>query len=149
MNKIDKTSEAFEMTAVCGIYCAICECHTAKDKPELLNHLIKNTNIPAEKLPCPGCRKGEGDCPPIGGVCATYQCAMERKVDFCFACADYPCGRLLPAADRAARLPHNLKVYNLSSIQHQGLEKFAKEAAANKEKYFKGQMIIGQGPRLD
>ena len=148
MNEFDKSSPAFAMTGVCGIYCAACECHTAKDSPELLKYLV-SVGINAESLPCRGCRKGEGDCPAIGGKCETYQCALERKVDFCFECADYPCAKLNPAADRASKLPHNLKVYNLAYIQHQGLEKFADDAPKFKEKYFKGKMMIGKGPQLD
>lgn len=148
MNKIDKRSKAFEMTAICGIYCASCECHTAKDNPELMQYLIESRNIPADKLPCAGCRKGEGVCPAIGEDCETYQCARDRNVDFCFECTDYPCSRLHPAADLADKLPHNLKMYNLAFIQQQGLERFAEEAAASKEKYFKGRMMIGKGPQI-
>lgn len=148
MNESIKSSQAFSMTGVCGIYCAECECHKAKDNPDLLKYLI-SVGISADRLPCRGCRKGEGDCPAIGGECATYQCALEKKVDFCFECPDYPCARLNPAADRANALPHNLKVYNLAFIQSQGLEKFAQEAPKIKEKYFKGKMMIGKGPQID
>lgn len=147
MCKIDKTSHTFEMTAVCGIYCGSCECHTSKDNPELLNYLV-SAGINAKHLPCTGCRKGEGDCPVIGGACETYLCAKQKKVDFCYECDEYPCSRLIPAADRAERIPHNLKVFNLAYIEHQGLEKFASEAPRMKEKYFKGKMMIGKGPQL-
>lgn len=71
-----------------------------------------------------------------------------RRSEFWFECADYPCARLNPAADRADKLPHNLKVYNLSYIQHQGLEKFAEHAPEFKDKYFRGKMMIGKGPHI-
>ena len=137
-----------KMTAVCGIYCAECECHKAKDSEVLFKYLV-NAGIKAESLPCPGCREGKGKCPPIKDECLTYNCAQSKNVDFCFECAEFPCEKLNPSADRATVLPHNLKVYNLCYIKNQGIEKFAEDAAAIKNRYFKGKMAIGKGPQVE
>lgn len=148
MSSYDKKSLAFEMTAVCGISCANCECHTAKDSPPLLDYLV-GVGIPAEKLPCMGCRSLKGNCPVLGETCATYVCAHKRGVEFCFECVDFPCEKLNPAADRANVLPHNLKVYNLCTIKNRGLAKFSEEAGMVKQKYFKGKMLVGKGPEIE
>ena len=143
----DRQSKEFEMTGVCGIYCAECELVKVKDDPDLMEYFL-HRGYPAEKLPCPGCRVSEGNCPVIGEVCETYLCAREKNVGFCFECEDFPCDKLNPARDRADVLPHNLKTFNLCCIQNKGLEYFAREAAGIKEKYYKGKMEIGKGPLI-
>lgn len=146
MGDYNKESREYIMTGFCGIYCGECECHKAKDDPKLMEYM-KSKGIP--NLPCPGCREVEGKCPVIGGVCETYQCALEKRVDFCFECDDFPCSRLNPASDRADILPHNLKTFNLCYIQRRGLDEFARNAAEFKNKYYKGKMAVGKGPQTD
>jgi len=114
----------------------------------MLDHFITR-GIPKEKLPCPGCREVEGNCPVIHGKCETYTCVNEQKANFCFNCNDFPCSKLNPAADRADILPHNLKVFNLCTIKGNGLEYFAKKSAEIKLKYYKGKMVVGKGPVVE
>jgi hypothetical protein len=147
MNKYDRDSSEYKMTAACGISCANCECYTAKDNAQLMQYLI-GRGIPAERLPCPGCRAVEGKCPVIGETCSTYVCSQQKGVDFCFECSDFPCDKLHPAADRANVLPHNLKVNNLCIIMNRGLTAFTEEAAAGKQKYYQGKMLVGRGPQI-
>lgn len=147
MNSYDVNSVNFNMTAPCGISCANCECHTAKNSPPLLNYLI-GTGIPAQNLPCDGCRTIKGACPVIGEICQTYLCVKDKGVNFCYECMDYPCEKLNPAANRAEVLPHNLKVFNLCVIKNRGLDKFAEEAGNIKTKYYKGTMAVGRGPQV-
>lgn len=146
MGNYNKKSREYIMTGFCGIYCGECECHKAKDDPKLMEYM-KSKGIP--NLPCPGCREVEGRCPVIGGVCETYKCALEKKVDFCFECEEFPCSKLNPASDRADILPHNLKAFNLCYIQKHGLEEFARDAAEFKNKYYKGKMAVGKGPQME
>ena len=42
---------------------------------------------------CPGCRQGGG--PP---ECTIRKCALEKKIDVCIFCRDYPCKRVLGLA---------------------------------------------------
>jgi hypothetical protein len=135
------------MVAPCGIDCGQCECHTAKDNPALMDYLI-SVGIPKDRLPCDGCRAIKGACPVLEVTCDTYQCISERGRTFCYECEDFPCSRLNPASDRAAQLPHNTKVFNLCYIQKQGLDKFLKNSADIKNRYFKGKMIVGKGPQI-
>ncbi|HBV98649.1 MAG: hypothetical protein JL50_17535 [Peptococcaceae bacterium BICA1-7] len=143
-----KTAADIAMVGPCGIYCGDCECHKAKDNPNLLEYLVTK-GIKREKLPCPGCRSLKGNCPALGSTCETYTCASDRGIDFCFQCPEFPCARLNPAADRASVLPHNIKVFNLCCIQQQGLDKWLEKAPEIKQKYFRGKMIIGKGPQLE
>ncbi len=146
MSKFNKESKEFIMTAYCGISCGDCECHKAKDDPKLMEYL---TGRGIQNLPCEGCREVEGKCPVLGGVCETYQCAADKKVDFCYECDEFPCSKLNPAADRANLLPHNLKVYNLCYIQRHGLDEFVRHAAEFKGRYYKGKMVVGSGPQME
>jgi len=120
----------------------------AKEDKLLYNYLVSR-GIPEEKLPCAGCRAIEGSCPVIGGTCATYLCAMKKEVDFCFSCREFPCSNLNPAADRADILPHNLKVFNLCTIQSKGLDGFIEHSMEFKKRYYKGKMEIGKGPQVE
>lgn len=134
------------LVAPCGIHCGLCEMYLAKEKKEIRAYLI-GKGIPEHLIPCSGCRENQGHCPIHPGECATYECVKNKGHQFCNECADYPCTRLQPAADRAGTLPHNLKVYNLAVISHQGLDRFLEKAAKSKELYFKGKMEIGNGPQ--
>ncbi len=134
------------LAAPCGIYCGECEAHKAKDDPALMERMKKA--LKTEMLPCPGCRTVQGNCPAIDGTCETYSCAVEHAVDFCFECTEFPCAKLNPAADLAERLPHNIKVFSLCCIQHQGLARFVELYPEIKQRYFRGKMAIGKGPQL-
>jgi len=136
------------LAAPCGIYCGECLAYKAKDNPELVEYLAAR-GLKSEKLPCPGCRKGQGDCPALGSDCETYACVDRRGIDFCHECPVFPCTMLNPAADRANVLPHNIKVYNLCFIKEQGLAKWLENAPVIQKKYFQGKMVIGKGPQLE
>ncbi len=141
------TSERSHLVASCGIDCGNCNLYLCSDNAAMIERLVAR-GIPREKLPCPGCRNVEGNCPVIGATCETYRCVRQKNVDFCFECADYPCSRLCPSSDRADVLPHNMKVFNLCTIERIGVEAFVKTSGDLERMYFKGKMEIGKGPRL-
>ncbi len=140
-------NERTKMVAPCGIDCGICELYLCRNNQQLLEHLL-GMGIPQEKLPCEGCRQVEGACPVLGEKCATYDCALEQKVEFCFECQEFPCGKLSPAADRANVLPHNTKVFNLCTIKRDGVTGFVEKSLEIKQKYYQGKMEVGKGPQL-
>lgn len=135
------------MVAPCGIDCGICELYTCGHDHELFNRLVA-MEMPREKLPCDGCRSVIGKCPVIGEVCETYKCTLEKKVEFCFDCGEFPCEKLHPAANRSEILPHNMKVFSLCTIKRIGLAAFVEKSAEIKRRYYAGKMAIGKGPQL-
>ena len=141
------TNERLRLVAACGIDCGNCALNMSKDDPVLLERLVAR-GIPREKLPCGGCRNVAGNCPVISGTCETFECVGQRSVDFCHECADFPCAKLCPSSRRADVLPHNLKVFNLCTIERLGVEGFVAVSADLERRYFQGKMEIGKGPRL-
>jgi hypothetical protein len=141
------TIDRRQLVAPCGIDCGNCNLYLSRYDPALMARLIAR-GIPQDRLPCSGCRNVEGNCPVIGETCASYLCITEKGVGFCFECGGFPCAKLNPAANRAETLPHNVKVFNLCTIQRLGVDEFIQQSAAIEELYFKGKMIIGQGPQL-
>jgi hypothetical protein len=140
-------TDRLSMVAPCGIDCGICELHTLTEDDALYQTMVQR-GISKEKLPCPGCRAVEGNCLVKTTVCDTWKCVKENELEFCSACTDFPCNRLQPAADRADVLPHNLKVFNLCLINQIGLKAFVEISAEIKLKYYKGKIVVGNGPQL-
>lgn len=146
-----KVTDDITLVAPCGTYCGDCGAYRVKDDPSLrevlterLQRLQKNWN----GVPCPGCRKIEGKCLLVDGTCVTYACVAEHNVDFCFNCPEFPCAKLNPSADKAETLNHNVKVFNLCCIKHQGLDGFLERVPEIRQRYFNGKMVIGKGPQL-
>ncbi len=144
--------ELRELTAICGIDCFNCEFfHTNVDDffakmPAERKAAFEARGMTIDKVRCQGCRKT--GCTAIDGKCETLACASERKVEFCYGCSDFPCSRLQPLVQGAERVPHNLKVYNLSAIKNRGIEAWAAEAKEIRQRYFRGTFKIGAGPQL-
>ena len=118
------------LTAPCGKDCFNCPLCIAEENRENREAFFKRNNIPEDKFQCKGCRPNNGYCPglEILGIdpnCRMYACIQEKKVNFCYECDEFPCERLQPVADRAERVPHALKIYNLCMIQKMGVEAWA------------------------
>ena len=133
------------LTAPCGIDCFNCQLFAGN--AETPARLALNRLQPRfAGVLCRSCRAQ--NCALLESPCPTRQCAADHQVGFCFECAEFPCTRLAPMADQAARVPHNLKVYNLCRIKAVGVESWAAtEAQANRNRYFNGRFQIGAGPQ--
>jgi len=142
------SNERLRMVAPCGIDCGNCTLSLCRDDPATIERLVAR-GVPREKLPCEGCRSIGGDCPVIVGKCETYLCVRQKAVDFCYECADFPCSKLCPSSQRADVLPHNMKVFNLCTIERNGVEGFVKLSGDLERLYFKGKMEVGRGPQLE
>lgn len=119
-----------KLTAPCGKYCFNCPLFMGEDNRENRENFLRRNNIPEDKFQCQGCRPNNGYCPGleilgIDGHCKMYACIQAKGVEFCFECAEFPCIRLQPVADRAERVPHALKIFNLCMIQKIGVEEWA------------------------
>ena len=133
------------MTAPCGIPCFECVAFKAKSNETIKKQLSERLGLDYDKSDCIGCRnrngKGflseinnifpDGKCLLMNekGYCKIYLCVEERQIHNCSECDEFPCENLQPLADRANRIPHNLKVYNLVLIRKLGLETWANEKA--------------------
>jgi len=88
-----------ELAGICGLYCGACSTYRVfKDKDlTLLNKLATACNIPAEKIACEGCLSSYYRLylPTESRDCDFRKCAKEKKVTWCFECAEFPCKRLI------------------------------------------------------
>lgn len=136
----------YHMTAPCGLDCFNCHfylAHKNRKSMEIVERLSSEYTIPVETMLCKGCREHDGQIPLQKHLfgedhrCAAFKCSMSRGFVFCCDCRDFPCDNLHPYADKAAELPHNMKVFNLCLISKMGLEKWAQtKAAAVRQTYF-------------
>ena len=140
------TNERGHLVAPCGIDCGNCTLYMCKDDSAVIDHLVAR-GISRGKLPRAGCKNVEGNCPVIANKCETFVCVSEKKVEYCFQCVDFPCSKLCPSSQRADVLPHNMKVFNLCTIDRIGAESFVKVSGDLERLYFKGKMEIGKGPQ--
>lgn len=137
-------------TSPCGLDCFNCEIHEANLTPNFAEFIHEKLGVPLDKIPCKGCRVQDGKHYhlPEGG-CATLDCVKSKRVEFCFDCTEFPCAFLAPTADQANRYPHNMKLYNLCRIKKVGLERWIDEEAGEiRNKYFKGQFVVGKGQAI-
>ena len=141
-----------ELTAPCGLDCF--NCPTYKDNITKVPLLVKFffslfVKVPLKELPCNGCRDEKGNCKFAPNKhCATWDCAQEKGVKYCFECSDFPCKMLMPTK-KGARYPHNMKVYNLCRMKLIGVDKWTEEADEIRKKYFEGKFLVGIGPVLE
>jgi hypothetical protein len=133
------------LTAPCGIPCFECLAYKAKSNEIIKKRISEGMGMDYNKSDCEGCRNRngigflseknnvfpEGKCLLMNekGECFIYLCVKIKQIHNCSDCNDFPCDNLQPLADKANRIPHNLKIYNLCLIKRLGLEKWAKEKA--------------------
>lgn len=128
-----------QMTAPCGLDCFNCFFYLATQGDEQALQITKTYHelmgVPQEILRCSGCRAHRGK-PPMHAVsfdrqgpCPAYGCCRQKGLNFCYECDDFPCDHLHPYADRAEKVPHNTKVFNLCLIKKMGLEEWARQKA--------------------
>lgn len=140
-----ETKNDITLVAPCGGYCGDCPAYKVKDDPALGERLkVVNWN----GKPCPGCRPAKGKVQFVEGTCETYACSVKHGVNFCFECAEFPCAKFNPAADRANILPHNIKLFALCYIKRHGVDKWKEKTAEVKQRYYSGKMVIGKGPQI-
>lgn len=87
--------------APCGLICSRCDAYraTQENSPEKLEMVAASwrelnhcDDIKAEYLPCDGCMtEGGRKCFYCENMCEIRSCAIEKKVNVCSECSDYPC----------------------------------------------------------
>ena len=137
------------LTAPCGLDCFNCPSYESNITEEYKKKAAEYLKIPVEDTPCKGCRDEDGHCMyGPNQQCATWNCAQRKKISYCYECADFPCGLLMPTA-KGASYPHNMKVYNLCRMKLIGLDGWIEESADIRKRYYNGNFLVGQGPVLD
>jgi hypothetical protein len=102
MEKLNK-----DLIAPCGMNCGLCRAH------------LKAANT------CAGCRKIGKDCPVSRLKCPIRTCT-ERKGEFCYECAKFPCDKLKHLDKRYRKKYGMSQIENLEFIRAKGMEEFLK-----------------------
>ena len=110
------------LAAVCGLFCPACTLYIGTNEdPERLKALSKLRRLPADELECHGCRS-EKRCFYCRENCKMFRCAAERGIEFCGACAEYPCAELKAFQ---AEKPHRIELWSSQElIREIGWEKW-------------------------
>lgn len=136
-----------KLTAPCGMDCFNCDIFADNINDEVRKRIAPYLNKDPENFQCEGCRIS--GCVFIPNECATKKCVESKGHEFCSDCNSFPCSKLQPCSDRAERLPHNIKLFNLCRIKASGIDEWTKETKTIRGKYFKGKIVIGAGPSLN
>lgn len=97
--------------APCGMNCLVCYKHLGQK-------------------PCAGCLSGSENKPAACRACKIKDCAQNRGVVHCFACAKFPC-KFIKALDRSYRTRYGVPLAEYSrKAAQQGLEAFLQEHTA-------------------
>jgi hypothetical protein len=136
-----------KIVAPCGIDCFNCEMFEDNVTEEFQSYLAEKMKISKELITCKGCIEGN-ICLLLslqGKRCKTADCAREKGVDYCFECNTFPCENIMPVADEAQKVPHNIKLYNLCRMKRMGIDAWTEEAAEIRKIYFNKKFGIGEG----
>ncbi len=90
------------MISICGLDCSECPARVAHLNND--DTLRKKTaadwsgmygaDIKPEQVNCTGCTAPGIKFPHCENGCTMRKCAMEKKIDHCGQCSDYPCEQL-------------------------------------------------------
>lgn len=116
------------LAAVCGLFCPACGLYIGTHHdPQRLQRLADQRQVAVEELTCDGCRAERRTA--YCKSCKLIACATEKGLDFCGACADYPCDQLKEF--QAAR-PHRLELWQSQArIKEVGYEQWFEEMLAH------------------
>ena len=112
----------------CGIYCGKCRIYIAsmssdaRLKSSLAAELSKTRGrkLGPDDIHCWGCWSNNRNC--WGKKCEFRKCAMDKGLDFCYKCLEFPCQGLVEFYDR-----HPEARDNLTRISKKGFEAFVSE----------------------
>lgn len=136
-----------KIVAPCGIDCFNCEMYEKNVTEEFQARFAERFKVPKERISCAGCI-GSNQCLLLdlqGKKCSTLECVKKKGIQYCFECDTFPCEYLMPVADGAQRVPHNMKVYNLCRMKLLGVEQWTEEVGKIRHAYFNKTFGIGEG----
>ena len=111
--------------AVCGLFCPSCTLYIGtQEDPERLKFMAAALKLPVEEVRCGGCRS-EVRSFFCRDLCKMYKCAVEKGLEFCGSCAEYPCQEL---KDFQCAMPHRIELWSsLERIRKAGPEQWYAE----------------------
>ena len=80
-----------EYLSPCGMYCSVCSIRYAQlnNDQELKLGLARFFGTEPENITCEGCRSDKKF--QFAETCNIRKCSMEKKLEGCHLCADFPC----------------------------------------------------------
>lgn len=107
--------------AICGLFCEGCGLYIASNEDEKrLAKIAERYKLPPEQVRCEGCRSQT--LSPYCRTCKMKDCAVEKKVNFCFECNEYPC-QIVKDFQAQAQVAHRMEVFeSLNSIKENGYD---------------------------
>jgi predicted RNA-binding Zn-ribbon protein involved in translation (DUF1610 family) len=141
MDRQGGNMDKFDFDSYCGIYCGACDimmaCKTggryrlaAFWSESLVRTLHRKLGIFDEKriyeVKCNGCKSGTlfTNC----AVCRIRECAIDRRVEHCIECPDYPCAMIVEGMKMKTLLPHLKENHgNMETVRNTGMEAWLSE----------------------
>jgi hypothetical protein len=115
---------ASSLISYCGLFCGACSFKIAYEtqNQEHINHMPSvYDHLKGRELEnCPGCRL-EHKC----GECEIRDCAVEKKIDYCFQCIDYPC-QLINEFSNDGKPHHKEIIKNFELLKEVGEDEWLK-----------------------
>ena len=113
----------FRFDSYCGLYCGACGVVHAVEKGNLEEMAAKWKSTP-EAMECYGCKSDQ--VAEFAKKCKIRLCAIEKGLDFCFECDEYPCERMTDFLENQSVHPR-IHIDNLQNIKEKGLETWLAE----------------------
>ena len=114
--------------SVCGLNCVVCDIYMAAHgdegkRRELVDWFKKEHDLDVD-IVCDGCRG------PLdrhwSPDCVFLPCAGVKRVDYCFECAEFPCGKVEEFREDGHD-HHRRTVENMERMRETGLEAWIEE----------------------
>ena len=121
--------DATQMVGICGLYCGTCPNYLAyrENDVEELQKISQKLDIPVGEIRCDGCLSGRVLSYCVDCRHGFRRCVREKKVTWCFQCAEFPCKRLKDFLDVhiVDGISHHAHVIDdLQYMKEQGIEKW-------------------------
>ena len=109
----------------CGLNCGACPVGLANEQENegALQKMAGEWEVTREEVSCTGCKTDS--IAPFCARCKMRACAMEKEIEFCNECDEFPCKVITDFSNDKA--PHHSAIFeNLEEIKKNGIEAWLK-----------------------